>query len=109
MDQPNFIRASINQEQIAKIMELKRTQQQLKDELAQIEKAIAQEESDLMEALEFGADTSNCGYKIELRTYQRRYPSWRDEFIARLGREAAVTFYKATEPRTYRKLVIQGS
>lgn len=64
-------------------------------------------EETIISKIDFGADTSTCGFLVSVRHSQKRFPAWREHFIQVCGKEEADRVLECTEAKTYRDLVIK--
>jgi hypothetical protein len=75
--------------------------------VSRIEESLRAAEEDLIAKLDRGADVSGCEYGLRVKETHRRFPAWKEHFIAALGKDAADQVLESTEPKLYRNLVIE--
>jgi hypothetical protein len=72
-----------------------------------LEESLKAAEQDIIAKLDQGADRSGCAYGLRVKETLRRYPAWKEHFIAAVGKEAADRVLEGTEPKSYRNLIIE--
>jgi hypothetical protein len=97
----------LHQIEVEKVLALRETHKALKDRLELMDKALREAEGDVLAKLDAGADLAHCGYAVSVQVVERRYPAWKEEFIARLGKAHAGEVLESTEPTVYRKVVVK--
>lgn len=109
MANPNTLRQSTHSIESGKIEEflsLKASQQALKERLQQVEAALGTAESEIMHAIDAGAD-SPIGYDLAITETARRYPAWKQHFIDHVGKAEADIVLQETAPTITRRLVVK--
>lgn len=79
----------------------------LKRRIETLTKSQDQLEESIVTKLDFGADTSACGFLLSVSRKERRFPAWREHFIQACGKEKADQVLESTEAKIYRDLVIK--
>ncbi len=64
-------------------------------------------EATIVKKLDFGADTSSCGFHLSVSQTERRFPAWKEHFIESCGKEKADRVLESTEAKIYKNLVIK--
>src|ERR1700730_7335305 len=91
--------------EVEQALALRETLQGLKKRMDLIETSLQETETTIISKLDAGADFSSCGYSIFVKEVQKRYPSWKEEFLSRLGKSEADAVMETTEPKIYRNLI----
>lgn len=78
----------------------------LKKRYDHMEASVRATEADLIEALRLGADVPQ-GYDLQVRTTERKYPSWKSHFAAVCGAEATARVLGETTPTIYKILIVK--
>ncbi len=93
--------------EIEELLALKETQKELKRRLALIDQSVQSSEGAIIVKLDSDADLSSCGFGLEVKESERRYPAWKEHFTELAGKEAADRVLAQTEPKVYRNLRIE--
>jgi len=97
----------LNPTDIEQLLAMRETQRSMRERLALIDESISGLENEVLTAIDLGADLRNLKYAVSVQTTERRYPSWKEHFISRLGKSEADSVLELTAPVTHRKLVIK--
>ncbi len=92
--------------EIEQLLALKETQKELNRRLELIEQSVQSTEDTIISKIDSGADLSSCGFGIEVKEVERRYPAWKEHFIELAGKDTADRILAETEPKVYRNLRI---
>lgn len=100
-------RVEIDPLQIEQLIGMRSTAQALKSRLAVLERSILKTEAGLIAAVESGMDLRDLAYSLAVKVSERRYPSWKNHFIALAGTKAAEVVLDKTEPTVAKTLLIE--
>lgn len=78
----------------------------LKKRYELMEVSVRATEADLIKAIQSDADVPN-GYDLQIRTTERKYPSWKSHFAAICGAEATARVLDETAPTVYKTLIVK--
>lgn len=106
MKAAKMTRPQIKRQSVEELIALKETKDALIARIEKLDELLANAERSLISLIDQGADASQAGYTLSVRTTERRYPAWKEHFIQHLGQEAARNVLENTEPRVYRSLVV---
>ena len=81
----------------------------LKANLADVEKAMQEAESQLITKIDEGAVLATDQFVVSIREIERRFPAWKEHYIAVAGKDAADQVLNETEAKLYRNLVVKAS
>lgn len=98
---------TVEKSQIEQILALRESRKALADRLELIEKSLSEAETQIIFAIDSGANVANAGYAVSISETERRYPKWKEEFISVAGKAAADKVLEATPANVYRKLIIK--
>jgi hypothetical protein len=90
---------------VAKVLNLRESKAFLKKRLEQIDSDLAALEEELIARIEAGARIESH-YPVSVKTSERRYPSWKDEFISVAGESKAKKVIDSTTPTISKSIVI---
>lgn len=97
--------ASITDIEVMKLMNLRESKAFIKKRLEQIDSDLTTLEDDLIARIESGARIESH-HSISVKTSERRYPSWKDAFIAAAGETEAKKVVESTTPTISKSIVI---
>lgn len=105
---PNAIKKPIiTASDVNEYLALKESIQALKRRIEMLTESLDQSETTLISKLDFGADTSACGFNLSIRETEKRFPAWKEHYIEACGKEAADDILEGTQAKVYRDLVIK--
>lgn len=93
--------------EIGKLRSLRESRTLMKQRLAELEDDLASHEKDLIARLESGA-VSESQDTLTVKTTERRYPSWKDAFVSRLGEIEARKVTDSTTPTISKSIIISS-
>lgn len=93
--------------EVGKLKSLRESRTVIKQRLAELEDDLASHEKNLIARLESGA-VSESQYVLTLKTTERRYPSWKDAFVSRLGEIEARKVTDSTTPTISKSIIISS-
>ncbi|HLD99592.1 MAG TPA: hypothetical protein VJB59_04995 [Bdellovibrionota bacterium] len=99
-------RMSVCDLEVAELIAMRDTFAALKRRMELLEPHLESKEAAIISKIEAGADTSRCRYNLEVKTSNRTFPSWKEEFISRLGKDEANIVALNTPQRVYKKLLV---
>ncbi len=104
---PNALKkVAVTNTEIEQLLALRETQKELKRRLELIDQSVDSTEQAIISKLDSGANISACGFGLEVKQVERRYPAWKEHFIDLAGKEAADRVLAETDPKVYRNLKI---
>ena len=92
---------------ISKVINLRESKSFLKKRLEQIEADLDSVECDLISRIEDGA-VIQSRFPVSIKTTERRYPSWKDAFVAAVGESEAKKVTESTRPTISKSIVISS-
>ena len=98
--------ASIDADELIDFSLKRETLNALKRRYESLELAVKATEADLIRCIDSGSILPN-GHSVTISEKAIRHVSWRSEFCAIIGNEAAEAVLKRTEPTIYRSLVFK--
>lgn len=105
---PNAIKKQIiSLTEVNEYLALKESIQALKRRIELLTEGLDQSEKNIIAKLDLGANSFNCGLELTIRESQKRFPAWKEHFLAKCGKEAADEILSNTEPKIYRDLIIK--
>lgn len=78
----------------------------LKEQMESVKSQIEACEKKIIRDLELGAPVDSQFYWLKIKEFERRCPSWKQQFIAFAGQQEADKVIAETEPRVYQSLMI---
>ncbi len=100
------IQTKVEGANIERLLALRETYQALKKRLDAMEATVDELETDLIAQVEAGVDFSIFGYEVKVQESTRRYPAWKEHFLARVGKAEADAILESTTQTILKKLVI---
>jgi len=92
--------------EVEQLLALRETQKELKRRLELVDQSVESAEQAIVSKLDSGADLTACGFGLEVKECERRYPAWKEHFIELAGKDAAHRVLAQTDPKIYRNLRI---
>lgn len=102
---PELKLKSVDDTDISKLLNLRESKSFLKKRLEQIDSDIEAIEKDLIERIDLGAQII-CRYPVSVKVTERRYPSWKEEFIKLAGEQKAKNITELTPPTVSKSIVV---
>lgn len=97
----------ITDKEIEEIMSLQVQSDQLKSHLEHVQEKMRDLENCVIHKIDAGAQVTGSFYALQVQKIERRYPAWKEHFIALAGKAAAEDIAERTEPKVYRTLKIK--
>lgn len=92
---------------IEQFLKIRRDCQKLRMLLSVAERALNAQEAQILTALDNQADLSRCSHKLSVMISEQKRPSWKREYVFRLGEEAAARVFDRTLPSLTKKLIVE--
>lgn len=96
---------SITEIEVMKLINLRESKTFIKKRLEQIDSDLTALEDDMIARIESGGRIESS-HPIGVKTSERRYPSWKDAFIAAAGEQEAKKVIDSTTPTISKSIVI---
>lgn len=104
---PESVNPAITNADVIKLMNLRESKAFIKKRLEQIDSDLATLEEVLIARIEAGARIESH-HPVSIKTRERRYPSWKEEFISVAGESKAKKVIESTTPTISKSLVISA-
>lgn len=98
----------ITKETIQSILKLRQSKSDIKKWLSEVEEELGQVELLVMDLLEIGAYVDQS-YLLTISTSEKRYVSWKTEFIKHLSKSLSDEIIENTVPKARNKLKIEAA
>lgn len=96
----------VGHEQIQNLLVMRESLDALKKRYELLENSVRATEQEIIALIESGTNIE-CAFDLQIRTTERRYPSWKSYFVEAAGAEAAERVLAATAPTIYKTLVVK--
>ena len=97
----------ITDQEISNIIYLREMKKTLSKKLEALDKELKESESDVIKLLEIGADIETQ-FNISINESFKTYPKYKEEILARMGKEVVEEIINSTKPIRSQKLVISS-
>lgn len=105
---PNAVKKPfITAAEVNEYLALKESIQALKRRTELLTKSLGHSEANMIAKIDSAADASACGYTLGVRESEKRFPAWKEHFIAKCGKTAADRILETTDAKLYRDLVVK--
>ena len=98
----------ITKETVQNILKLRQSKSDLKKWLSEIEEQLRQIEAEVMDLFEDGAYVDQA-YQLSINISEKRYVSWKTEFIKRLSKSLSDQIIESATPKSTKKLKIEAA
>lgn len=105
----NLRKPAVTLAEIENIVAMRETAKSIKERLEILQETIKNQEREIINKLDQGADVLSRGLLISVSETNKRFVAWKEVFIDACGKEAADQALEATEPTTYRNLIIKAA
>lgn len=92
--------------EVTRILELRESRIVLKKRLSELEEILERAENSVINMVERGEPVSSS-HLLKVKTVERHFPSWREEFTRFAGIKATARVLANTPPQIYKVLVIK--
>ncbi|MBS1983587.1 MAG: hypothetical protein JST16_05385 [Bdellovibrionales bacterium] len=99
--------ASITDHDVASVISMREALEGLKRRTKLLEESLKTAESELIERLSRGA-LNESSFEIFVKITERRYPAWKEHYLAMAGVEAASRVLEETKPAITQSLVVKS-
>lgn len=93
--------------EVNEYLALKESIQALKRRIELLTESLDHSEANLISKIDFGADANACGFNLSVRESEKRFPAWKEHFIAKCGKVAADRILESTDAKLYRDLIVK--
>lgn len=97
----------ISASEVRNFLSIKETERMAKRRLESLQEQCKAAELALIAQVQQGIPTEGSEFSLRLREIERRFPAWKEHFIALAGKAAADEVLETTEPKSYLSLVVE--
>lgn len=93
--------------EVRAFLSMKESERSAKRRLESLQERSKAAEQALVGKVQQGIPMENGEFSLRLREIERKFPAWKEHFIALAGKTAADEVLKTTEPKAYVSLIVE--